>query len=120
MAHDVTKNAADDAAHCEIHPQRRAVSRCGFPSCAKPLCEDCRIITDDGCFCGFECARQYHSLFAHEGKRRRVSPLEAYLPALYKLILFLWIMFFVLLVISVYYPLPVFERIIQAYANWLR
>ena len=106
--------------HCDRHPHRTAVSSCNLQSCSKPICADCKTVTEDGTFCSVECASIYHSLFAHEGKRKRVSVPEVVLPTVYKLIALICVVFVVLLVISVFYPLPFFSRVVRTYLRWAR
>ncbi|MFA5393382.1 MAG: B-box zinc finger protein [Candidatus Ratteibacteria bacterium] len=48
-------------AECFFHMGRPAVTRC--KQCGKPLCSDCRLVTEDGLFCGDKCA-QTASVFA--------------------------------------------------------
>ena len=43
------------AGECFFHAGRPAVTRC--KQCGKPLCSDCRLVTEDGLFCGDKCAQ---------------------------------------------------------------
>ena len=40
---------------CINHPGIEAVARC--KQCGKPLCSDCRLVTEDGLFCSDKCAQ---------------------------------------------------------------
>ncbi|MBU2495072.1 MAG: B-box zinc finger protein [Candidatus Omnitrophota bacterium] len=40
---------------CFFHTGRPAVTRC--KQCGKPLCSDCRLVTEDGLFCSDKCAQ---------------------------------------------------------------
>ena len=42
-------------AECFFHMGRPAVTRC--KQCGKPLCSDCRLVTEDGLFCSDKCAQ---------------------------------------------------------------
>ena len=42
-------------ADCFFHTGRPSVTRC--KQCSKPLCAECRHITENGIFCSDECAR---------------------------------------------------------------
>jgi len=106
--------------HCEVHPDRPAATSCDLPSCSKPICADCQTTTDDGTFCSVQCASIYHDLFAHDGKRKRVSAAEALLPGVYKLIALVCIVFFILLLVSVFFPLPFFSRVLRVFLKWTR
>ena len=46
------------AGECFFHMGRPAVTRC--KQCGKPLCSDCRLVTEDGLFCGDKCAQTAH------------------------------------------------------------
>jgi len=43
---------------CINHPAVEAVARC--KQCGKPLCSDCRLVTEDGLFCSDRCAQMAH------------------------------------------------------------
>ncbi|MCX5642384.1 MAG: hypothetical protein NTY10_04035 [Candidatus Omnitrophica bacterium] len=64
---------------CFFHTGRPAVTRC--KQCGKPLCSDCRLVTEDGLFCGDKCAqtagvfvRRSHDLEEKRARRRRGIP----------------------------------------------
>ena len=42
-------------AECFFHAGRPAVTRC--KQCGKPLCSDCRLVTENGLFCSDKCAQ---------------------------------------------------------------
>lgn len=42
------------AGDCFFHTGRPSVTRC--KQCGRPLCSDCRLITEHGVFCGNKCA----------------------------------------------------------------
>ena len=42
-------------AECFFHMGRPAVTRC--KQCGKPLCSDCRLVTENGLFCSDKCAQ---------------------------------------------------------------
>jgi len=42
-------------AECFFHTGRPAVTRC--KQCGKPLCSDCRLVTENGLFCSDRCAQ---------------------------------------------------------------
>ncbi len=42
-------------ADCFFHTGRPAVTRC--KQCGRPLCSQCRKVTDEGIFCSDECAK---------------------------------------------------------------
>ena len=53
---------------CFFHPGRPAVIRC--KQCGKPLCSQCRYITEYGIFCGEDCAKKFEIFY------KRVEELE--------------------------------------------
>jgi hypothetical protein len=102
--------------HCDFHPDRIAMTFCSFQDCSRPICADCRIITEDGTFCSTECATQYHGLYAHNGGHAtvKVGGLEVAMPTIYKIIIGILVLSLALLIISVYYPLPFFGWLARA------
>jgi len=48
-------------ADCFYHTGRTAVTRC--KQCSRPLCAECKHITEDGIFCSDKCAQEF-SVFA--------------------------------------------------------
>lgn len=38
---------------CINHPLKQATARC--KACHRPLCDECKIVTEDGVFCSDEC-----------------------------------------------------------------
>jgi len=44
-------------AECFFHEGRPAVTRC--KQCGKPLCSECKYITENGIFCGEKCAQSF-------------------------------------------------------------
>jgi len=84
-------------AECFFHTGRPAVTRC--KQCGRPLCSECRIITEEGIFCSKECAERF-SVFAKraeeiEAKRSRNNGLSG----LMKFIIFLVVLFVIYLII---------------------
>ena len=82
------EHGAKSGMHCSIHVDRPAVSHC--VQCSRPVCYECRMITEDGTFCSDNCASQYHSLYGHDGvhKRPHVSATKAVIiPVVTKLVI---------------------------------
>ena len=74
--------------HCSLHTERPAVSHC--QQCSRPLCYECRKITEDGTFCSDNCAAQYHALYGHDGvhKKAHVTAVRAVIiPGIAKLVI---------------------------------
>ena len=87
-----------DMAECFFHMGRPAVTRC--KQCGKPLCSDCRLVTEDGLFCSDRCAQMAHvftvkSRDLEEKRSARRSGAPAGLIKLIKFIIFLVILFLV-------------------------
>ena len=81
-------------AECFFHTGRPAVTRC--KQCGKPLCSECRLVTEDGLFCGENCAQAGHVFVkksrALEDKR---PPRRKRIPGPVKFIIFLIILFII-------------------------
>ena len=54
---------------CKNHPLRFAIARC--KRCHLPLCNDCKVLVDDGVFCSQVCVEQFQNF------QQRVSTLPA-------------------------------------------
>ncbi|HPZ06555.1 MAG TPA: hypothetical protein PL110_00445 [Candidatus Eremiobacteraeota bacterium] len=76
---------------CLRHQERPAVGRCKL--CLKPVCEECKIETADGIFCGEECkgkseAQKEKAIQTHiqvqldTQKQQRLSPVKNFLSFL--------------------------------------
>ena len=74
---------------CFFHTGRPAVTRC--KQCGKPLCSDCRLVTEDGLFCSDRCA-QTAGVFvkrSHDLEEKRSRRCKGIPARLIKFIIFL-------------------------------
>ena len=78
---------------CFFHTGRPAVIRC--KQCGRPLCSECRYITEHGIFCGEDCAKKFEIFYkrAQELEKKKTPKKEGTINFV-KVIIFILILYF--------------------------
>ncbi len=100
-------------AECFFHMGRPAVTRC--KQCGKPLCSDCRLVTEDGLFCSDRCAQMAHvfTVKSRDLEEKRSARRSGVPAGLIKFIIFLIIIFVLYKLGRRFIPAGFLENLLQ-------
>ena len=98
-------------AECFFHTGTPATTRC--KQCGRPLCTQCRLVTDSGIFCSDKCA-QTGEVFVKRAARLesvKSGAKPAWPGKLIKFVIFLVILYVVYRLVRQYLPAGILENI---------
>lgn len=85
-------------ADCFSHTGRPAVTRCR--QCSKPLCDECKHITEHGIFCGDKCAGDFEVFAKRAQELENQGNRKSGIPTFIKIIILLAILYAIFRVVT--------------------